>query len=68
MAEWIRMPFGMVSGVGWGLGVLDGGGDLSKGKGSFGAESGVTHGNLLHSCAEVHEPIELSFGLVSGMG
>jgi len=25
-------------------------------------------GTLLHSCAEVHEPIELSFGLVSGVG
>jgi len=26
-AEWIRMPFGVVSGVGQGMGVLDGGGD-----------------------------------------
>jgi len=26
-AEWIRMPSGMVSGVGRGMGVLDGGGD-----------------------------------------
>ena len=25
MAEWIRMPFGMVSGVDWGMGALDGG-------------------------------------------
>jgi len=25
-------------------------------------------GPLLHSCMEVHEPIELSFGVVSGMG
>jgi len=25
-------------------------------------------GNLLHSCAKVHEPIELSFGVVSGVG
>jgi len=25
-------------------------------------------GTLLHICAEVHEPIELSFGLVSGVG
>jgi len=24
--------------------------------------------NLLHSCVEVHEPIELSFGVVSGVG
>jgi len=27
MADWIRMPFGMLSGVGRGLGVLDGSGD-----------------------------------------
>jgi len=27
MAEWIWMPFGMVSGVGQGTGVLDEGGD-----------------------------------------
>ena len=26
-AEWIRMPFGIVSGVGRGMGVLDGSGD-----------------------------------------
>jgi len=25
-------------------------------------------GTLLRSCAEVHEPIELSFGVVSGVG
>jgi len=25
-------------------------------------------GTLLHSCAEVREPIELSFGVVSGVG
>jgi len=34
-AEWIRMPFGMVSGVGQGMGVLDGGGDRRRGRGSF---------------------------------
>jgi len=27
----------------------------------------VTKGILLHSCVEVHEPIELSFGMVSGV-
>jgi len=36
MADWIRMPFGMVSGVGWGMGVFDGGGDFRRGSGSFG--------------------------------
>jgi len=38
------------------------------GKGSFGSEFGgpiVANGDLLHSCVEVHEPIELSFGVVS---
>jgi len=28
----------------------------------------VTMGSLLRSCAEVREPIELSFGVVSGVG
>ena len=27
----------------------------------------VTNGTLLHSCVEVHELIELSFGVVSGV-
>ena len=30
MADWIRMPFGAVSGVGWGMGVLDEGGDRRR--------------------------------------
>jgi len=29
-ADWIRMPFGMVSGVGRGTGVLDGRGDRRR--------------------------------------
>jgi len=36
MADWIRMPFGVVSGVGLGMGVLDFGGDRRKGRGSLG--------------------------------
>jgi len=36
MADWIRMPFGTVSGVGQGMCVLDGGGYRRKGRGSFG--------------------------------
>jgi len=28
----------------------------------------VNYGTLMCSCAEVHEPIELSFGVVSGIG
>jgi len=43
-AGWIRMPFGMVSGVGRGMGILDGwSGDRRKGSGSFGGEF-VTNG------------------------
>ena len=30
MADWIRMPFGVVSGIGLGMDVLDFGGDSSK--------------------------------------
>jgi len=30
MADWIRMPFGMVSGVGREMGVLDGDGDRRR--------------------------------------
>jgi len=41
-------------------------------KGSFGGEFGASHcnswGPLLRICAEVREPIELSFGVVSGSG
>jgi len=32
------MPFGMVSGVGRGMDVLDWGGDRRRGRGSFGGE------------------------------
>jgi len=35
-AEWIRMPLGMVLGVGPGIGVLNFGGDRRRGNGSFG--------------------------------
>jgi len=34
MADWIWMPFGVVSGVGRGMGVLDGV-DIVEGKGQF---------------------------------
>jgi len=34
-ADWIWMPFGMVSRVGRGMGELDGGGDRRRGRGSF---------------------------------
>jgi len=38
MADWIQMPFGVVSGVSQGMGLLDGGGDRQRGRGSFGVE------------------------------
>jgi len=44
-ADWIRMPFGMVSGVGRGTGVLDVGGDRRRGRGSFEGEFGASHCN-----------------------
>jgi len=43
------MPFGMVSGVGRGMGVLDGGGDRRRARGSFGVNLGrpiVTNGDF----------------------
>jgi len=48
------MPFGVVSGVGLGVGVLDFGGDRRRGRGSVGGEFAVV--------------IELSFGVVCGVG
>ena len=35
MADWIWMPFGMVSGVSQGMDVLNGGGYCRRGRGSF---------------------------------
>ena len=35
-ADWIWMPFGVVSGVGLGMGVLDFGGDRQRGRGRLG--------------------------------
>jgi len=40
MADWIRIPFGVVSGIGRGMGVLDGGGDHWRGRSSFGVNLG----------------------------
>ena len=44
------MPFGMVSGVGRGMGVLDRGGDRQRGRGNFGGESGASHCNQWVLC------------------
>ena len=64
------MPCGVVRGVSQGMGVLDFGGDHRRGSGSFGVNLGhpiVTNGDL-RSSAEVRTVIELSFGVVSGVG
>ena len=45
MAEWIWMLFGVESGVGRGMGVLDGGGYYQKGMDSSGGEFGASHCN-----------------------
>jgi len=42
-ADWIWMPFGMVSGVGRGMGVLNGGSDRRRRRGSFGVNLGFGH-------------------------
>jgi len=39
MADWIWMPFGLVSGVGLSMGVLDFGGDRRRGRGSLGVNT-----------------------------
>jgi len=52
-ADWIWMPFGVVSGVGWGMGVFDGGWRLWKGKGSFGGKCGTSHCNYWGLCGIV---------------
>jgi len=44
-ADWIRMPFGVVSVVGRGMGVLDGGGDRRRESGSFGDEFRASYCN-----------------------
>jgi len=42
-ADWIWTSFGMMSGVGQGIGVLDGVGDRQRGRGSFGGECEASH-------------------------
>jgi len=46
-ADWIWMPFGVVSGVGRGMGVLDGSGDRQMERGSLGVNVGLA---LLCGC------------------
>jgi len=53
MADWNRMLFGLESGVGGGMGVLDGSGDRQRGRGSFGGKSGASDGNQWRLCGVV---------------
>jgi len=51
-ADWIQMPFGVVSGVGLGMDVLDFGGDRRRGRGSLGVNLRhpiVTNGDFVSS-------------------
>jgi len=52
-AHWIRMPFGMVSGVGRWMDVLDGVGNRQRGRGSFGSEFGACRCNQWVLCCVV---------------
>ena len=52
-ADWIRMPFGVVSGVGLGMGVLDFGGDRRRGRGSLRGEFAASHCNQWGLCCVV---------------
>ena len=53
-ADWIRMPFGGVSGVGLGMGVLDFGGDRQRERGSLGGgEFAASHYNQWGLCCIV---------------
>jgi len=55
------MPFGVVSGVGLGMGVLDFGGDRRRGTGSLGVNLRrpiVTIRTLLRRCVELRKAIE----------
>jgi len=44
------MPFGVVSGIKLGMGVLDFGGERRRGRGSFGGEFGASHCNQWGLC------------------
>ena len=63
------MPFGIMSGVGRGMGVLDRSGYRRRVGAVFGVNLGrpvVTNENLWRSCAEGRAAIELSLEEVSG--
>jgi len=53
MADWIQMSFVMVSGVGQGIGGLDGDGGCRRERGSFGGEFRASHCNQWELCCIV---------------
>ena len=58
-ADCIRMPFGVVSGVVLGMGVLDFGGDRRRGRGSLGGEFSASRCNPWGiSCVVVWKCVE----------
>jgi len=52
-ADWIWIPFGVVSGVGRGMGILDMGGDRRRGRGIFGGKCEASHCNRCRLCCVV---------------
>jgi len=64
-AEWIRVPFGVVSGVGRGISVLDGGADRRR-KGEFWGRICCVPlqpmGTLLRNCARATPSSQITFG------
>jgi len=52
-ADWIQMPFGVVSRIRLGMGVIDFGGDRRRGRGSLGGEFAASHYNQWGICCVV---------------
>jgi len=60
------VPFGVVSGVDRGMGVLDGGGDRRRRRGSFGGEFGASHciqwGAFFRRCVTATHSFQITLG------
>jgi len=66
--NWIRMPFGVVSRVSQGRGVLDGSGDCRRRRVSFGGKCGTSYWNQWGLCGVVilcHEGWQRSFSQIT---
>jgi len=51
--DWMWVPFGVVTGVGRGMGVLDWGGDRRRRRGSFEGKRGASHCNKRGTCVVI---------------